>query len=643
MAGERITEEDVLTTKGVLRKRQEEMKERAKDFEGLIKQVNQEYKVGWHHAKPKWDEAALRLKLYNNQKRDKAAIGDPLLFTTFQTLFANLYDDRLAVQYEPRMDGDQDRAENWNSIAEFDYEEMEKDKLDYDWIWDSLFFSVSDCLMMEFDRTRKVPVPEILDPMVTVRSPYAKSAQGDASGRGGLTFIYWESTITRRELRQSPVYFDLTGLGQGGGTNTFSQIERNVELRADANGHDAALQLVKGLTGDNQQIIITKGITWWKGKMVYVELGNDRKKIIRYKELPFSRFPVINRSLFPTAHAYEGVSIPDLVEDKQRARSVLENLTLKNAKFGLYPTYLYDSNKITNKNDLNREMNKHVAVDGAVGNNTVVPIQRTGVGTEVGYIMNILEASAQASTSTPNNQQGVLDKDKRTATENALAAQAGDKRFSLTARVFGWSEKRFWKQHYDLYSINFKDGIDEKIVRINGAFGTQFEKLERKDLIGNTHPDIIIESRAISDAKRINELQSHSAYMQQISIDPNANLRYAMKKSGQLRGLKKDEIDRMLPPTIDELVANDENESLSANKVVQVKTSEDHQIHLEVHVKAKDTPALRKHIKAHKDALMVRRENPELDAGLPPSAINPAAGREDQIEVNEQSGGSITL
>ena len=158
---------------------------------------------------------------------------------------------------------------------------------------------------MEFDRVRKIPVPEVLDPMVTVRSPYAKSAQGDASGRGGLTFLYWESTITRRELKKSPVYFNLEGTGQGGGSSEFSQIERNMELRADANGRDASLKLMKGLTGDNQQIIVTKGITYWKGKMVYIELANDRNKIIRYKELPFDRFPVIDRKLFPTAHSYD--------------------------------------------------------------------------------------------------------------------------------------------------------------------------------------------------------------------------------------------------------------------------------------------------------------------------------------------------
>ena len=62
--------------------------------------------------KPKWDEWALRLKLNNNQKRDKSAVGDPLLFTIHQTVLASLYDDKLMVSHEGREAGDDEIAEN---------------------------------------------------------------------------------------------------------------------------------------------------------------------------------------------------------------------------------------------------------------------------------------------------------------------------------------------------------------------------------------------------------------------------------------------------------------------------------------------------------------------------------------------------
>lgn len=634
-----------LTSGSILDSRRKDLKKQLDDgaFKALIDQVNTEYRIGWYNQKPKWDEASLRLKLYNNQKRDKNAVGDPLLFKTFQTLFANLYDDRLAVEHEPRMEGDEMMAENWNAVTEFDYEEMEKAKLDYEWIWDAMFFGQAECLMMEFDRKRTVPVPQIIDPMVAVRSPFAKSARGDSQGRGGLYFYYWEDVISRRELVGNPLYFNLQGLGKGGNgagkVGTMSQIENNADLRADAQGRDSVAKLVGQMTGDNKLYIVTKGITWYKGSLVYVVLGNNRSKLIRFSKIKGDRMPIAERKLFPSAHQYDGVSVPDLVEDKQRARSVLQNLTLENAKFGAYPTFLYDKNKITNKKDLNREMNKHVAVDGSPRDG-IVPVQRAGVGNEVPLIMNILEQAAQSSTATPNQQQGVLDAEKRTATEQALISASADSRFSLSARIFGWSEKDFWKLHHDLYETHFKDGIDEKVVRLKGAFGTKFQKLERKDLIGNAHPDIIVESKAISDAKRQNEMQSFSALVQQISVDPNANVRYAFKKSARLRGLKQDEIDRLLPPTVDELIAREENEKLDANEAVEVNVVDDHQIHLEAHVNAKDTDALRAHIKAHRDAMMVRRENPALDAELPPSAINPNATREDQIITDESAGGA---
>ena len=47
--------------------------------------------------------------------------------------------------------------------------------------------------------------------------------------------------------------------------------------------------------------------------------------------------------------------------------------------------------------------------------------------------------------------------------------------------------------------------------------------------------------------------------------EPTANRRWGLKKLGKLNGLKKDEIERLFPPTIDEQVAEDENEMLNEN------------------------------------------------------------------------------
>jgi hypothetical protein len=93
---------------------------------------------------------------------------------------------------------------------------------------------------------------------------------------------------------------------------------------------------------------------------------------------------------------------------------------------------------------------------------------------------------------------------------------------------------------------------------------------------------------------------------------------------GRLR-FSKDEVARLIPPTIDEMKAEKENESLSANtlKAVEIEPTDDHKTHLEIHSKAKDTKAKFAHIEAHKKAMMIQRNNPELFAGLLPDQPQP--------------------
>ena len=111
---------------------QEEEVRTAKDYPGLLEQVKEEYDQAWKHQQPKKKQWEVRLKLYNNQKRDTKAVGDVTLFTTMQTVFASLYDDRLMVAAGGREEGDDQQTENIDAMAEFDYEEMQKDQIDYD-------------------------------------------------------------------------------------------------------------------------------------------------------------------------------------------------------------------------------------------------------------------------------------------------------------------------------------------------------------------------------------------------------------------------------------------------------------------------------------------------------------------------------
>lgn len=79
---------------------EEEEENEASDLSALAEQIGKEYDLSARFMKPKRDKWGVRLKLYNNQKRNDEAVGDPLLFTTFNTVFAALWDDRMQQEWE---------------------------------------------------------------------------------------------------------------------------------------------------------------------------------------------------------------------------------------------------------------------------------------------------------------------------------------------------------------------------------------------------------------------------------------------------------------------------------------------------------------------------------------------------------------
>ncbi len=580
-----------------------------KNWSKLIKQVKSEHTASWWFIKPKWDEWALRLKLYNNQKRDKDAVGDTTLFTIFNTVLAALYNDQLAAAFQPRESGDDEVAENLDLVAEYDHDEMDKDIIDYEWDWEAMFYGRGLCAMMDFDRDTMTPVPEVWNIMTVLRDPQAKSVNGDKRGRGRSRFLYREIRMTKQEMRDMGVYFGFKDL-KPTTTSTRSLVDENMRIAAEAAGLGDPSKF-SDIEGENETFRLIEGFTRINGKLCFVTLADDMKRVVRYHELKGNNMPIVDRSIYPIPNSWDGVSVPDLVEDKQRGRAVATNLSLKSVKSSLHPMYLYDSTRITNRSDLNFEFNKFIPVNGNTGN-AVAVMPKDQIKQDVAFILDTLQQGAERATASPDIQQGARPDEQGTATRDALISQRVDTRYSLSARIFGWSEKRFWKLWYALYKEHMHEGIDEKSVRIVGALGAKWRPFTRENLIANADPDVKIESKAVSDAKRFNTLQLFRGWVQMVAPLKDTNIRFAMKYMGKLSGLHKDVIDQVLPQTIEEMRAEEENIQLRNNEIVEVTPQDDHYTHIEIHNKMEDTPAKYAHIMAHKRALMLQRARPDL-------------------------------
>ena len=586
----------------------------------IINQIEQEYQLCFSYNEAKRKVNLARLKLYNNQRRDPGAVGDNLMFTVFNTIHSELYDDRLMARWEGRGgQGDEDVESNLNALAEFDYDIMGKDKLDYEWNWDAEFFGRGLILMMDFDRSKGImaPSPEVIDAVTWIRDPRASSVNGDMRGKGGMRFGGREVGATYYELKGLSGYFNIKSLKKDKEVN--STIEEARSARREAQNLENFSQKEENLGKyDNYEFRLLDWVTTIQGKKYMVTLGNNRSIIVRLTKLDYgNRWPIIDRALYPIAHDWDGVSIPDLTEDKQRARAVLTNIGLQSAKDDVTPSYLFDQSLIKNKNDLNFRIRKFIGVDGRV-DRAIQPIQKSTAHQYVNIIMDMLDTSAQRATAATELRQGIQPSKQSTLGEQEMAMVAGSKRFNMSAKVYGWSEKDFWRQWYRQYKKHFKEKIDEKIIRIQGAMAPIWRPLTRENIVSQVDPDVKIESMVISESKRIREQASYANFAALALQDPDNNRRFVQRRMGKLQGMSKEELDLTFPPTVDELQAEDENELINANKIPSISINDDHLAHLEIHAKANQNAYSLAHIRAHKRLMIIKRNRPDLFA--PPEA-----------------------
>jgi len=602
----------------------------------IIRQVDEEYSLAFSFNESKRLIQLARLKLYNNQRRDPAAVGDPLLFTVFNTVHAALYDDRLMANWEGRGgEGDEDVEESLNALSNYDYDIMLKSEIDYEWNWDAEFFGRSLLLMMDFDRTKGImaPTPEIIDASGWIRDPRATSVNGNnAKGAGAMRFGGYEIGMTYWEMKKHKAFFNIQSLRKD--KDIKSLIDESRKERDVAQGRENYPPSEEALGKyNNYEFKLLNWFTTVKGKKYLVTLGNRRATIVRLIPLDrYGRWPIVDRVLYPLAKDWDGVSIPDLTEDKQRARSLLINLGLKAEKVTDSPQYLFDQTKIKNKNDLNFRFNKFIAVDGAV-DKAIMPMQKAVDHRYSGIILDILDSAAQRATATPEIQQGVQPSEKRTLGELELVSSKVDTRYSMNAKIFGWSERRFWQQWYRLYKIHFKEKIDEKVVRIQGATAPLWRPLLRDNIIATIDPDVKIESKIISEAKRQREQQSFSVFAEFALQDPENNRRYIQKRLAKLNGMSKEEIDMAFPPTVNEIQAEEENELLNLKKLPTINIQDDHRVHISIHSKANQTSKTLAHVRSHKKLMLIKRNRTDLFSAEPVANF----GNKDQNPEGKQA------
>lgn len=410
-------------------------------------------------------------------------------------------------------------------------------------------------------------------------------------------------------------YFNLRKLDSD--ENETADRQQTQQARNEARGLGSNLSDVE----EQKYYPLIQWFTWIDGKRCLIEAGNEGEAIVRLVQLKTDYFPIVESRIYPDPHTLLTPGVPDFTEDKQRARALLQNYTLDAAKLDVLPMWVFDKAKIKKKHQL-RDWKAGKMIEGEnLDGNSIFPITKPAIHQFSQGIMQELETNAQKALATPEIQQGIMFAQKRSATEIAEASSNVDSRYSLTASLFGLAETNAAYIWLDQYKRNFKKGIDKKTIRLIGAFGPKPLPIVADTFKFKKDPDVKIESRVVSQAKKRELRNGLTAYAQVLLQVPGASIRAFAKDFGRTM-FRKAEVDKYLPPTIDEMRAEDENDKLNENTLegVEIEATDDHATHMEIHGKAADTKAKMAHIEAHKQAMMVQRNNPELFASLQPQS-----------------------
>jgi hypothetical protein len=577
-----------------------------KEYAKLIKQFTSEKSVAWQYMEPKQTYWKKRVRIYNNRKKKQSSIGDPLVFTQFQTLLAALYDDKLMVSFNPQERGDTDQAQNLNPLYEADAVRMKKPILDFQWIWNTLFFGRGLVIMSKWDTMELCPKPEIVNILTWLRDPTAKSVNGDASGRGAMRFGGRPIYKTMRELEKDSNYYYVEEMS--GVPSVDPELQDAEEVINDAQDLGSATDV----DGDNKNYTITEWFTWFNGKRVLIAVTNELQ-IIRYTVLiDQDEWPIKDKTIFPDPLSWDGTSLLDILEDKQRARARIINAALFNVESNTYNMYLFDANKIRKKSHLNFERNKNIPVNGSTSG-AVEPVKRNQVGNEVSFILNWIQDVAQRGTGATEIQQGAMSLSGRTATEIATVSEKADTRFSLASKIFGWSEQEFARYWYKMYKMYFTDKINEKVLRVNGLTGYTWRSLKKSDIIGNKDPDIKVESKVVSEAIRLRKLQTWTNSYNFLSNNPNVNKDFLSREGARLNEYTETDIKMLFMPDSDRVVASEENKALAKGETVNISLMDDDVKHIDEHQKEEITkPNIGAHIQAHLDQIVAKAKNPKI-------------------------------
>jgi len=575
----------------------------------IITQVQQERQLWVNFVDQKRQLFLERLQLYTNiadqwGKSDKVYVRT--IRSTMQTLMSLYYSDQITVNFAGRQLWDDELADNYNNLAEFDYEEMDMEKLTYDVQWNRLFYWVGIRIFDHWDEVRNVPVYRSIDPISWIPDPLGYI--------DNYRFHWFELEVDDSDLTTN-IYFNVDKI-------TPSESEREQRRR---NEIQQSRQTNWGTPQTENQPIywIYNHYTTIKGKKYLVTLANDQTLLIRFEEInpvyeeekkdnSLIKYPVIINHYEPFKGDPFGICVPDLLEDKQKIEQLFLNLNRIKAEHEAWgDTFLVDTSAIKNLNDLRQHTQwpKYVRADLQKNPNPIKEVQRGTIKQDAYSMAQIIRQQGSNDMGLDERAIGWTPDKSITATENQRIQRNQNVKLVLNNKINQWWEKDFWRdwlrEYYQFFPFN-----GEKNIMLQNSFGNVIQSVKRKDIDTWANIDVKIINKSEEEAMKEQEKAGLLVVADLVLQDPTSptiSKTFAKRSIARAQWLSKDKVSVLFPSSVEEMSARMDLELLNRDRDVNEieDLQEDHMTYIVVYGKAMDTDSRDRAIQARKEAMIL--------------------------------------
>lgn len=535
--------------------------------EKLLSQVKEEYDFALKYRQQRHAAWQVVDELYYGKKKQslvtRANIHIPKMQGTIET-FISKVDDSPFMEYDPEEEGDKKAAMFNNSF-------LSKDRSDGDW---DLIDVLGKKEAAMYGRTifKKYSTSEkgytdyfdVVDVYDFLIDPMAGGIHPITNAR----FLGHDNIIrTPWQLEDAKVY------DQNAVRRLKKQITNSsVDTRDHAKDQRrSALGLTDGVYVSGDALALVEWYTEFEGEMFYTLVDKDFTEFVRLAPLAeissANTPPFITWAPFARANEFWTPGLGELISEPNIIQNTIMSQILDNNTYRNYGMKAYDVDNIVNPAQLTPRPMGKVGVTGNP-NDIIMDIPFPTLNNAL-ETYKLVDQVYDKETGITAQAKGAPNSKRMSATEFAgLLDQVAD-RFFTANKTYASALKRIAK----LYYFGLQDNMTQaRAVRILGAKGSEWKKLEAKDLKLGAF-DVIVSSGITAEQNKNLSRDRFGEFVGRYKDDPKVNMQFLKEKDALNHGFTPEEVQRFMSPEMEgdwEILS----EAASENEIMLSKDAE---------------------------------------------------------------------